>query len=48
MKWAVLAVEGAIWRGFTLREMLLPCGILAATGIVFFAAAAANLSRSEA
>ena len=24
VKWAILGVEGAIWRGFTLSEMLLP------------------------
>lgn len=35
-KWAILAVEGAIWRGFTPREMLLPCGILLALGAVCF------------
>jgi len=37
VKWAVLALEGAIWRGFTLREMLLPCGILVAVGACCFA-----------
>jgi ABC-2 type transport system permease protein len=37
VKWAILGVEGAIWRGFTLNEMLLPCGILLAFGAVCFA-----------
>jgi ABC-2 type transport system permease protein len=36
VKWAILALEGAIWRGFSFREMLLPCGILVAVGIVSF------------
>jgi ABC-2 type transport system permease protein len=36
-KWAVLAFEGAIWRGFSATEMFLPCAILVATGIVCFA-----------
>ncbi len=36
IKWSILALEGAIWRGFTLREMLLPCAILTAFGIVCF------------
>lgn len=36
-KWAILAVEGAIWRGFGVREMLLPCGILLGLGVVCFA-----------
>lgn len=37
VKWAILAVEGTIWRGFTPSEMLLPCGILLAIGAVCFA-----------
>jgi ABC-2 type transport system permease protein len=36
-KWAVLALEGAIWRGFSVTEMFLPCAILVATGVVCFA-----------
>ncbi len=36
VKWAVLAVEGAVWRGFSLSEMLLPCGILVAIGVISF------------
>jgi ABC-2 type transport system permease protein len=38
VKWAILALEGAIWRGFSLQEMLLPCAILAAVGVVCFVA----------
>jgi ABC-2 type transport system permease protein len=34
--WAILAFEGAIWRGFGPLEMLLPCGILLAVGVVTF------------
>jgi ABC-2 type transport system permease protein len=37
IKWSMLALEGAIWRQFSLMEMLLPCGILILVGIVFFA-----------
>jgi ABC-2 type transport system permease protein len=37
VRWAIIAIEGALWRGFTLREMLLPCGVLLAVGIVCFA-----------
>ncbi len=36
LKWTVLALEGAIWRGFTLQEMLFPCGVLAAIGVLCF------------
>jgi ABC-2 type transport system permease protein len=36
IKWGILALEGAIWRGFTPSDMLLPCGILLAVGVVGF------------
>lgn len=32
VKWGILALEGAIWRGFGPAEMLLPCGVLLAVG----------------
>jgi len=37
VKWAILAMEGALWRGFSPAEMALPCGILLGTGLVTFA-----------
>lgn len=37
LKWTVIALEGAIWRGFGLRDMLLPCGLLLGIGAVCFA-----------
>ncbi|MBI5154278.1 ABC transporter permease [Candidatus Poribacteria bacterium] len=37
VKWGVLALEGAIWRDFTPKEMALPCGVLVGVGLVFFA-----------
>jgi len=36
VKWGILALEGAIWRGFSYGEMALPLGILTAIGIVAF------------
>jgi ABC-2 type transport system permease protein len=36
VKWAILAMEGALWRQFTFHEMLFPCGILIGTGCIFF------------
>jgi ABC-2 type transport system permease protein len=36
-RWAVVALEGAIWRDFTPTEMLQPCSILLAVGGVSFA-----------
>ena len=32
VKWAVLGIEGAIWRGFSFAEMATPVAILIATG----------------
>jgi hypothetical protein len=29
-------MEGAIWRGFSLGDMAMPCGILVAMGLAFF------------
>ena len=36
VKWAILGIEGAVWRNFTFTEMLLPCAILLAFGAVCF------------
>jgi ABC-2 type transport system permease protein len=36
VKWAILAMEGAIWRQFTLSEMLMPCLILIGLGFICF------------
>jgi ABC-2 type transport system permease protein len=44
-KWGVLALEGAIWRGFDLAEMLLPCGILLLVGALSFGLGVRILSR---
>lgn len=48
VKWSILALEGAIWRGFSFREMATPCMILLAIGAVAFAIGATLLKRSEA
>lgn len=47
VKWAVLSVEGAVWRGFTVTEMLMPCGILIAVGTVALAIGSVLISRRE-
>jgi linearmycin/streptolysin S transport system permease protein len=47
VKWGILGLEGAIWRGFSVGEMLLPCGILLAVGAVGFVAGAQVLSLRE-
>jgi len=35
-KWAILAFEGALWRGFGLADMLGPCAILVLVGALTF------------
>jgi ABC-2 type transport system permease protein len=45
MKWAILAYEGAIWRGFTFGDMLLPCAVLLTVGLVTFGIGARVLGR---
>jgi len=47
IKWAILAVEGAIWRGFTPGEMLLPCAIVLGVGAVCFAVGARVLRWTD-
>lgn len=37
VKWSILAMEGALWRGFSLMEMLPSVAILLTVGVVIFA-----------
>jgi len=37
VRWAITALEGSIWRDFTPAQMVLPCAILIAIGLVGFA-----------
>jgi linearmycin/streptolysin S transport system permease protein len=36
VRWTLHALEGAIWRGFSLRELALPCVVLVGEGVVAF------------
>jgi ABC-2 type transport system permease protein len=47
VKWGILALEGSIWRGFTLSQMALPCGVLVGVGLAGFVGGAAILSRRD-
>lgn len=47
VKWAILGVEGAVWRGFTWAEMALPLGILLAVGAIGMGLGARALGGSE-
>ncbi|MFG0330874.1 MAG: ABC transporter permease [Phycisphaerales bacterium] len=48
VKWGVLALEGAIWRGFTLAEMALPLGVLFGIGLAGLLAGSLILTRARA
>lgn len=46
IRWALLAIEGGVWRQFTLSEMVLPCTILIAVGLACFAAGTRGLREA--
>ncbi len=48
VKWAILAIEGALWRGFSAVEMVAPCAVLVAVGVVCFAIGARLFRWEEA
>ncbi len=45
VRWAISAIEGAIWRDFTFAEMLVPCGVLIGFGAVGMIVGSAILGR---
>lgn len=47
VKWGILSVEGAIWRGFSWSEMAFPLGVLLAVGAAGFAIGTRVLSRAD-
>ena len=46
-KWGILALEGALWRGFEVGDMLLPVAILLGTGGLAFAVGVTVLRRRD-
>jgi ABC-2 type transport system permease protein len=47
VKWSVLALEGAIWRGFGPADMLLPLGVLVGMGTAGLAVGTIILSKTD-
>lgn len=45
VKWSILAMEGALWRGFSAAEMMKPCLVLLAIGVVSFVVGARGFAR---
>jgi ABC-2 type transport system permease protein len=48
VRWAIISYEGAIWRGFSLAEMAVPCAILIGIGAVAFAIGARRFQATLA
>jgi ABC-2 type transport system permease protein len=47
VKWSIFALEGAIWRNFSVSEMISPCVVLLAIGIVAFLLGVIMLRRQD-
>jgi len=47
VKWGIVALEGAAWRGLRPMELALPCSILVAVGLASFAAGVVRASRID-
>lgn len=47
VKWAIYALEGAVWRGFTMSQMLVPAGALVAVGAVAYIIGVSLLTRFD-
>lgn len=47
VKWSILALEGSIWRGFGIGEMILPLAVLVGVGVTGFVIGTMILSRSD-
>ncbi len=48
VKWGIVALEGAIWRGFSPSDMALPCAILWGIGLLGFGVGVRIFSKFEA
>jgi ABC-2 type transport system permease protein len=46
IRWALLAIEGGVWRNFTVNEMVMPCAILISIGIACFAVGTRGLKEA--
>lgn len=47
VKWAILSLEGAIWRGFSIAEMARPVAVLVGVGVAAFGIGVARLRAFE-
>ncbi len=47
VKWAILSIEGPLWRNFTFLEMFVPCTVLLAIGAAGFLLGARAFARPQ-
>ncbi len=47
VKWGIVSLEGAIWRGYTFGEMMLPVGVLLTSGIILFSIGVFILTKRD-
>jgi ABC-2 type transport system permease protein len=45
VKWTIQALEGAVWRGYSPADMLVPCGVLVGIGLAGFGLGVNLLAR---
>ncbi len=46
IRWTMLAIEGGVWRNFSLGEMVVPCAILISVGVACFAIGTRGLKEA--
>jgi ABC-2 type transport system permease protein len=46
IRWAMLAIEGGVWRNFTIAEMAAPCASLIVVGMICFAVGTRGLKEA--
>ena len=47
-KWGIYSLEGAVWRGFSASDMVVPCAILVSIGALCFAVGVVIFRRMDA
>ena len=46
IRWTMLAIEGGVWRNFSIAEMVVPCAILLGVGVACFAVGTRGLREA--
>ena len=46
IRWTMLAIEGGVWRNFSIAEMVVPCAILLGVGVACFAVGTRSLREA--